>query len=225
MYKFEDYLSGLTPGFTPVIEGDYQQKDFVPVDLSLNNPELLKLEASSAKAFDVFIAEFLLNNHGKAAYGGYAEMRNLYNRSKLFNNQHNNRNYHIGLDIWVPAFTGIICPLDAKVHSLQDNQNFGDYGPTIILKHEFPNYQFHTLYGHLSRNSLKYLKEGEVIKKGERFAELGDFEENGDYAPHLHFQIIKDLQGFKGDYPGVVRKEDLEAFLHNCPDPNLLLKI
>lgn len=225
MQDFSEYLKGLTQGFTPVIGGDYVQEDFTCIDLSENNPELLKLEVASSEAFSVFILEYLKNKNAKAAYGGYNELRTLYNRSALFNNPEANRNIHIGLDIWVPAFSEIICPLEGRIHSLRDNDNFGDYGPTIIMEHHLKGRSFYTLYGHLSRDSLKYRSAGEAVKAGEKIAELGDFDENGDYAPHLHFQIIEYLEGNYADFPGVVKKEDLDSYLKNCPDPNLLLKI
>lgn len=84
---------------------------------------------------------------------------------------------------------------------------------------------FYTLYGHLSLDSLDGLEIGTVFKKGEQFATLGDAAINGDYAPHLHFQIIKNIADKFGDYPGVCSKKELPFYLENCPDPNLLLKI
>jgi len=48
---------------------------------------------------------------------------------------------------------------------------------------------------------------------------------NGDYAPHLHFQIIIDMEEKTGDYPGVCSENKLEFYKNNCPNPNLLLKI
>lgn len=225
MQNFSDFINDLTSGFTPVIGGDYHKEDFVFIDLSENNRELLSLEVASSEAFSIFIDEFMKNRNASAAYGGYNELRTLYNRSELFNNVASNRNIHIGLDIWVPAFTEILSPLDGLVHSFRDNDNFGDYGPTIILEHTSNNRTFYTLYGHLSRASLETLRVGEEVKAGDKIAELGDFHENGDYAPHLHFQIMDSMQGNSADYPGVVKREDLEHFLKNCPDPNLLLKI
>lgn len=224
MSNFSEFLSSLTAGFTPVI-GGYEEEDFVGIDLSEENPELLKLEVASSEAFSVFINEYLKNQHARAAYGGYDEVRTLYKRSGLFNNPEQNRNIHIGLDIWAPAGVDILSVLDAEVHSFKDNDNFGDYGPTVILKHSFSERQFYTLYGHLSRTSLENLEVGQKFKAGEKIAELGDFHENGDYAPHLHFQVIEDMLGKEGDFPGVVKREDREEYLQNCPDPNLLLKI
>ena len=119
----------------------------------------------------------------------------------------------------------MLAVLEGEVHSFKDNANFGDYGPTVILKHDFDDEIFYSLYGHLSRKSLEKIEVGQQVKAQEKIAELGAAEENGDYAPHLHFQIIKDLQQNKGDYPGVASKKDLDFYLENCPDPNLLLKI
>ena len=73
-------------------------------------------------------------------------------------------------------------------------------------------------------NSIKNVQEGETIKKGDVFAEFGIPVENGHWPPHLHFQIIYDMEGKKGDYPGVCRFSEKERYLENCPDPALLLK-
>ena len=226
--NFAEYISGLTAGFTPVVGGDLKQEDFIAIDLSANNPELLKLEQLSSEAFSVFIDHNLKVAGKKVAFGGYNEIRKLYQRSQLFNknvDEFLNRNIHIGLDIWTAEGTDVLAVLDGEIHSFQDNANFGDYGPTIILKHTIEDEAFYSLYGHLSRSSLENLQVGQKVKAQEKIAELGAAEENGDYAPHLHFQIIKDLQENKGDYPGVASKKDLDFYLENCPDPNLLLKI
>ena len=66
---------------------------------------------------------------------------------------------------------------------------------------------------------------GQVFRAGAIIATLGDASVNGDYPPHLHFQIIRDIQGFEGDYPGVCSKNELDFYLENCPNPNLLLKL
>ena len=104
-----------------------------------------------------------------------------------------------------------------------NNTNYGDYGPTLILKHKIEDELFYTLYGHLSLASIERIKVGVEVKQGEQIATLGTTEVNGDYPPHLHFQIIKDIQDYKGDYPGVCNQMDLEFYRGNCPDPNLLL--
>jgi murein DD-endopeptidase MepM/ murein hydrolase activator NlpD len=77
----------------------------------------------------------------------------------------------------------------------------------------------------LALASIKNLKNGMPFKKGQQLATLGNSSKNGDYAPHLHFQIIKNIEDYDGDYPGVCSESDLDFYLDNCPDPNLLLKI
>jgi hypothetical protein len=49
--------------------------------------------------------------------------------------------------------------------------------------------------------------------------------ENGNWPPHLHFQLIIDMQGMKGDYPGVCKFSERERYLANCPDADLLLNM
>ncbi|WP_417885669.1 peptidoglycan DD-metalloendopeptidase family protein [Zunongwangia sp.] len=227
-YGFAEFVASLTNDFNPVIGSGYTHEDYIAIDLSAKNPQLLKLEQLSSEAFSVYIDHNLKIANKKIAYGGYAEVRNLYQRSQLFNEnqeQYLNRNIHIGLDIWAPAQTEILAALDGKVHSFQDNTNFGDYGPTIILEHSFQQKTFYTLYGHLNRASLESLEVGGSVKAQQKIAELGAPFENGDYAPHLHFQLINDIANKKGDYPGVASEKDLSFYKQNCPDPNLLLKI
>ena len=110
------------------------------------------------------------------------------------------------------------------VHSLADNANFGDYGPTVILQHELEGTVFFSLYGHLSRREWQHLRPGQAIAQGEAFATVGPFPENGDWPPHLHFQLIADMQGWVGDFPGVARPSEREAWAALCPDPNLVLQ-
>tara|TARA_R110002020_G_scaffold184944_9_gene382257 strand:- start:44 stop:736 length:693 start_codon:yes stop_codon:yes gene_type:complete len=220
-------LASLTTGFTPVVDSFFSQEDYISLDLSVNNEDLKKVDASSASALGNYINGHLKKESGKVAYGGYNEKRDIYTRSSYFNQNspETQRNIHLGIDIWCPAGTAVLAPISAKLHSYKDNKNYGDYGPCIILKHSIKDLNFYTLYGHLTRESLEGLKVGQLFKAGETIAHLGEPFENGDYAPHLHFQIIKDLQGNEGDYPGVSNTSHLPFYLKNCPDPNLLLKI
>ncbi|MDR6300499.1 peptidoglycan DD-metalloendopeptidase family protein [Mesonia maritima] len=226
--NLSEKIKSLTSDFTPVIDSSIPQEEYVKIDLSEENEVLQKIDITSAVIFQNYITEFLKKKNAKVAYGGYLEKRALYKRSSYFlaeENPNKERNIHIGLDIWAPAKTEIIAPLEGKIHSFKNNQNFGDYGPTIILEHQVESFKFYTLYGHLSLNSIENCKVGKSIKQGERFAELGDSSVNGDYAPHLHFQLILKIEDFKGDYPGVSSAEKLDFYKENCPDPNLLLKI
>jgi murein DD-endopeptidase MepM/ murein hydrolase activator NlpD len=209
-----------------VIDSTIDYTGYIAIDLSESNSELSKINTTDATAFEEYIENYLAKNKAKVAFGGYQEIRSIYKRSTVFNdNQSDERNIHIGLDLWIKAETKVLAALDGEIHSFQNNTALGDYGPTLILEHQIENYTFYTLYGHLSLESLKNKKVGAIVKKGEAIATLGSPPINGDYAPHLHFQIIIDLENKTGDYFGVCSKNDLNFYAKNCPDPNLLLKI
>lgn len=209
-----------------VIDASIPYSEYVSIDLSITSNLLAANKPKTANEYEELITDYLHKNKAKVAFGGYCEHRNLYERSTVFNNQNTEeRNIHIGLDLWIQAGTPVLAALDGKVHSFQYNNNFGDYGPTIILEHDLNNHKFYTLYGHLSLESIAKLQRNQIFKKGETLATLGDASVNGDYAPHLHFQIILDMQNYEGDYPGVCNINALPFYKKNCPDPNLLLKI
>ncbi|MDD2822279.1 MAG: peptidoglycan DD-metalloendopeptidase family protein [Flavobacterium sp.] len=209
-----------------VIDASISLTEYTPLDLSVSNLDLSKRAIENASDFEKYIESILTKNNAKVAFGGYNEERNLYKRSAVFNAaETEERNIHIGLDLWIKAGTKVLAALDGKVHSFNYNNNLGDYGPTILLEHHIENQKFYTLYGHLSLESIAELTIGTVFTKGEPMATLGDATINGDYAPHLHFQIIKDIAENTGDYPGVCSKNKRNYYLDNCPDPNLLLKI
>jgi murein DD-endopeptidase MepM/ murein hydrolase activator NlpD len=167
------------------------------------------------------IQEQITSAQAKFAFGGYAENRCVYSNVKLFGSE-NPRTIHLGIDIWCEVSTPIYMPLNGKIHSFGDNQTVGDYGPTIITKHFLKGESFYLLFGHLNRNSLRNLEKDKWISQGEKLAELGDYEENGNWPPHLHFQIIKDIGSYDGDYPGVAARSDLNYYLENCPDPMII---
>jgi murein DD-endopeptidase MepM/ murein hydrolase activator NlpD len=207
-----------------VIAPHIAYSEYVPLDLSISNKKIHPLE--TAKDYSLFIQKHLDENKGKIAFGGYQEIRNLYKRSSVFNAKNTEeRNIHIGLDLWINESASVHAALEGKIHSLQNNTALGDYGPTIIIEHTIENQTFHTLYGHLSEESLIGKQIGDSISKGEQIGNLGLPPINGDYAPHLHFQIIIDMENNFGDYPGVCSSKMLGIYSVNCPNPNLLLKI
>ena len=209
-----------------VIDDTIGYNDYFPIDLSTANQDFSEQKIENSSSFEAYIEFYLLKNKAKVLYGGYSEKRNLYQRSDIFNDlETEERNIHIGLDLWIKAGTTVLAALNGKVHSFNFNTGLGNYGPTIILEHAIEGHIFYTLYGHLSIESIEEIEIGDVFKKGQKIATLGDAGVNGDYAPHLHFQIIIDIQENFGDYPGVCSQNNFDYYLENCPDPNLLLKI
>ena len=224
MKPLPSILKSLPP--TTVIDSNIELSKYIALDLSVTNSELIANKPENADDFELFISNFLKKNNAEVAFGGYIEGRTLYQRSTIFKNDSiSERNIHIGLDLWTKVGTTVLAPIDGKVHSFKNNIGLGDYGPTILLEHTVENEIFYTLYGHLSLESIENLSVGTFFNKGEQIGTLGSSDVNGDYAPHLHFQIIHNIEAYSGDYPGVCSTNDLNFYIENCPDPNLLLKI
>jgi murein DD-endopeptidase MepM/ murein hydrolase activator NlpD len=192
-------------------------------DFTAANTELTPEILADTQLFTNWIEDKLIKDQAKYGIGGYNEHRSIYSRSEHFNDLEEPRRLHLGTDIWGPAGTPVYSFSDATVHSFGVNENYGDYGATIVLQHYLNGDSFYVLYGHLSLSSLFGLQEGLTIAQGVRFAEFGIPEENGHWPPHLHFQVIRDMQGFVADYPGVCQYSKKEQFLSNCPDPAFIL--
>lgn len=200
--------------------------EYVPLDLSSTNREIETLDITNPEICQGYINKVLKLSRGRIAYGGYLEKRNLYaDKANFSGNPAQQRTIHLGVDYWCEAGTTVLVPLAGTVHSFKNNSTIGDYGPTIILVHQLHGHTFYTLYGHLSLESMEGLYAGKQFKAGTILAKLGSPDINVNYAPHLHFQIIRDINGYAGDYPGVATTLDLDYYKKNCPDPNILLKI
>jgi len=151
--------------------------------------------------------------------GKYNEKRsNMYN-THLFDD---GRNVHMGIDIWAQAREPVFSFDEGEVLYLRNNNQAGNYGPTIVAYYSLPDLDLYALYGHLSRASLGMVEEGQSIKKGQKIAELGCPGENGGWVPHLHFQLSVEDPG-EADMPGVVTNENREKALETYPDPRIVL--
>ena len=210
--------------FAPVIPSEFLAQPPFIFDFTENNPELATLDLGDVQQFSQYIESTIQSAGRTMGAGGYGEDRLLYKKSSLFTTKTEEpRSVHLAVDLWLPAGTEIFSPLPAVVHSFQNNQHYLDYGPTIILKHTLDGITFYTLYGHLSPHSLDNLRPGQKITAGQNIAVLGTSAENGQWPPHLHFQIIRDMLGKKGDFFGVAKPSERTHYLELCPNPNLLL--
>lgn len=226
MNTFLGVLKSISTTTISILDTDIPIHKYVQLDLSKDNLELMNLDITDNKVCQTYIETVLKCKHGLVAYGGYLEVRNLYNDKENFTASCTPvRNIHLGIDFWCAALTNVIVPIKGTVHSFKFNNTAGDYGPTIILEHLIGKYTFYTLYGHLTLDSLEGLFVGKEFNAGEIVGRLGTPDINVSYAPHLHFQIIRDMEGNTGDYSGVCAKERLSFYEENCPNPNLLLKL
>ena len=223
MMPLASILSRHRADFHTVVPYDPGRDHLYVFDFSENNTGLSADDIADTECLAAWINRKLREQQARYGFGGYGEHRTLYARSRHFDRAGEPRRLHLGIDIWGPAGTKVMAPLDGIVHSFAFNNNDSDYGATLILKHRLDGTGFHTLHGHLSLNSLKNLYEGQRVASGEVIGEFGMRFENGNWPPHLHFQCIADMQGWRGDYPGVCRFSEKQQWLDNCPDPDLIL--
>ena len=189
------------------------------LDLSASNQELNPAIFGDIASFCAYIDQKLGT---KIGVGGYLEHRVIYEAHENFATTSDDfRNIHLGVDLWAPAGTPVFSVANGEVHSFQVNRGSGNYGPTIILYHPVEN--IYSLYGHLGMEDMAEIDEGMPVAAGDLLCHLGNSDENGGWPPHLHFQLIRDLQGYRGDYPGVCSKRDVAFYAENCPDPATFL--
>lgn len=225
---FDRWLTDHKDAFANVI--DLNDKKLHCLDLSVGSLELGNNPIfEDVPLFKKHVTRTLEDAECDIAIGGYAEIRPIYTSDAYQVNEDTGpqwRTAHIGLDLWTLADTEVFAPLDGTVFAIIDNEGDRNYGPTLILEHSVDDIlTFYTLYGHLSHQSLSHIHTGHKVKKGEHIAWIGDAPGNGNWPPHLHFQVILDMIGWTSDFPGVCRHADLNVMKSLCPDPILLLNI
>ena len=213
----------------PVVKPDVRHKAPLVFDLSVGSPLIGNPAALADPAsFTALLFGQMRDAGAEVGVGRYDEARLVYTTPQFRSGTDEpaeHRTVHLGIDLFQDAGSPIFAPLDGVIHSFNDNTLPLDYGPAVILQHDAAGTAFYTLYGHLSRASLDGLQVGQSIRKGEQFATLGDASENGGWAPHLHFQLITDMLGCRGDFPGVARAGGRAVWHRLCPDPNIILGI
>lgn len=199
-------------------------------DLSVGSTELEGVaEGDAPAALEPRLFGRMKEASAEVGVGRYDEARLLY-ASDAFKGPSGEfqewRTIHLGIDLFLAAGSLVRAPLRGRVHSFGNNAVRLDYGPTIILEHEPPGGpRFFTLYGHLGEEALAGLQEGLEIARGQVLGRIGSPPANGDWPPHLHFQLVTDLLDRRGDFPGVAAASQRAVWLGLSPDPNLVLRI
>ena len=191
----------------------------IALDLSINNESLHTTVYGNLETFQSYIGRLLKDANVTYGHGGYFEDRIMYNVFDNFATSNEHRSIHLGIDVWGDAGKQVYSPLEGRIHSFQINVGAGNYGPTIILQHEIEGIRFYSLYGHLKTTDLDEILVGKEIPKGALLCHLGESHENGGWPPHLHFQLIFNMEGCRGDYPGVCSRQHYQHYKDNCPDP------
>ena len=197
------------------------------IDLSVATKFIEPFEVGDLEIFQHKIERLQKKLPDKILAGGYLEPRAIYTTDKYGkkgNSGNENRTIHIGLDFWLPAQTPVHAIIDGEVVIAINDEGEKEYGGLVVLKHKMKDFEFFTLYGHNSVKSATKHSIGDKIKKGEKISELGNYPENGNWPPHLHFQVMLSMMDFKIDFPGVMYYNQIEIWKEICPDPNLLFK-
>jgi len=205
-----------------------KSNDILHIDLSVSSKWVGHQQDFNNLDFFQFKIDMLQAEHpNKVIAGGYLEPRAIYTSSaydKIGNYGKESRTIHLGIDFWFPAHTSVHALFDGEVVTAVNDAGDKEYGGLLILKHAVEDFEFFTLYGHNTVASVLQHKIGDIIKKGDKISELGNYPENGNWAPHLHFQVMLSMLDYKIDFPGVVYYNQLDVWKNLCPDPNLLFK-
>ncbi|HEX4949773.1 MAG TPA: aminotransferase class III-fold pyridoxal phosphate-dependent enzyme, partial [Blastocatellia bacterium] len=224
-----NWLQANTSQFASVLDEDLRAS--LVLDLSVGS---LFLGADPAAFERDNLTEAIFREMKRAGVsvgvGRYDEARSVYTTPAFAPGEGihptaEHRTIHLGIDLFVAAGAPVYAPLDGNVHCVANNDTRLDYGPLLILKHATDDGQeFFTLYGHLSEEHLT-LAVGQVIKRGQHIARIGTPPINGDWTPHLHFQLITDLLELDRDFPGVAYASQRAVWKSLSPDPNVILGI
>ena len=218
--------------FAPVVTADLGRA--VVFDLSVASPEF----RTPAETLDTATMTPRLFSKMREAgtdvgIGRYDEARLIYGgdafaaaTSALGAEHPERRTVHIALDIFMDPGAPVHAPLAGRVHAVHDNAARYDYGPTVILEHAPEGApRFYTLYGHLAPDCLESLEPGQDIARGQRVGAIGAPPGNGDWPPHVHFQIVTDMLDGGGEFHGVGSASEREVWRAFSPDPTPLLGV
>ncbi len=226
--QFLAYIAKNKGTFGKLVAADLAHDKKIVLDLSVGSLELgNNPNFEAAGKFELLVNRMMEDAEVVISIGKYSEIRPIYTSDAFTVNSNEGpqwRTLHVGLDVFMKADTPVYAPLAGKIHSFNNNAADRDYGPAIILEHTIATgLTFYTLYGHLSEASLDNLSVGMLIEKGQQIATIGARPINGDWPPHLHFQITLDMLGYQGDFPGVAFPHQQKVWTSLCPNPNLLI--
>lgn len=232
-------LQRAAPGAAPVLDPDPRTAPTVTLDLSVESgDDGGTFDPTDHSAFSQRLFDEVRDAGAAVGLGRYDEVRWWYTGEAFRapgNEMDEWRTVHLGVDLFAEPGTPVFAPLGGRVVSAHDNADRLDYGPTIILEHELEDQagdgdgdgpiRFRTLFGHLSPESLPALAVGDVVEPGRTIGWIGAPPDNGDWAPHLHFQVFVDALGYEGTFPGVAAPSARGVWTAVSPDPNHLLRL
>ena len=212
----------------PVMDIPESDDALTVLDLSVGSPSLNGRDTENTADFTKRVFREMEDAGASLGIGRYLEPRAFYLTDTFAGrpgDPRERRTVHLGLDLFDQAGAEVRAPMAGRVKSVRDNGQGLDYGPTVILEHDGPAGPFWTLYGHLERASVADLAEGAEVEAGQTIARIGPYPENGDWPPHLHFQIVTEMLDYAGEFPGVALPRERDVWASFSPDPNLMLRL
>ena len=218
-----NWLSSET--FAPILGLPLTAENSKLIDFGMTSRILARVgDLADPRAYEQALCDYL--GDGIVGIGYYNEVRPIYLADEYVIDHHERRTVHLGVDLFAPAGRPIYAPLAGEVFSLAEIAVEQNYGPALILKHQpSADICFYTLYAHLSPEVLDRWEIGQQVTAGDLIAHIGDFPRNGNWTPHLHFQIISDLLDFSDSFPGVCSPRARELWTSLSPDPNHILRL
>ncbi|MCL2201348.1 MAG: peptidoglycan DD-metalloendopeptidase family protein [Oscillospiraceae bacterium] len=201
-----------------------EMKNSLPMYLSLaaDSPFRPEFEDKPQTEFSDAVYNRIHGAHGVTwSVGGYLENR-CVGLDKYPQMREQKRYYHLGIDLNFAKGTAVHAPLNGEIAVSGYEEGAGNYGGHVVIKCKENGTVFYLLFGHLRKSLLPVM--GAPISAGQKFAEVGDFDENGAWYQHIHLQVLTEKAFAEGWVnKGYCSLEDIPSISQYAPDPALFL--
>lgn len=193
--------------------GDWWQRK-----INFNNPSVNDLlnPANSLKLCE--FAKRTLN--ADFLYGGWMEERDIIWKDSYLKEK--GEFLHLGIDVWVPANTHVYLDRPGTIVEVEDDRHsFGKGGWGTRVMVQLRDQPVVLLYGHLAPAEYK---EGTDLRAHYLLGHVGNPEENGGWAPHIHVQAMSTetyeyFRKHPKELDGYGHVKDIEKLAAMFPDP------
>lgn len=212
--------------FGPVVAAALDRDHVAILDASLAPERLLHSSRDGGDNLTAWWRAEIARVAPRIGIGRYAENRGIYDHPDA-PREANPRKIHHAIDIFLPAGTEVLCPYPGTIEDFANDTDHHGFGGILILRHETDQgVPFWTFYGHLAPGELTGLKRGQNVTKGAVIGKLAAEAENGDWPPHLHFQLMTHLMGWDAlEVIGISWASQWELWREICPNPNIILNV
>ncbi|WP_374305736.1 aminotransferase class III-fold pyridoxal phosphate-dependent enzyme [Ferrovibrio sp.] len=212
--------------FGPVVDAPLGHDHVAILDASLEPERLGHPSRDGGENLTLWWRAMQARVAPRIGIGRYAEDRGIYDHPEEPRDD-KARKIHHAIDIFLPAGTDVLCPFMGTIEDFGYDAERHGFGGIVILRHETDDgVPFWTFYGHLAPGGLAILRRGQRVAPGAVIGRLAAETENGDWPPHLHFQLMTHLMGWKAiEVNGLSRSDQWELWREICPNPNIVLGI